>query len=152
MPDGPTLALARTEGRWEVATGQGDFQAHMRTLYVTADAAEAEAIRRNLALTAPDDTFDICERVRDAYAAMDSLNYDAVLTDCQMPDGDALGLLEHIRGRQLPTAVIVLAREEESHSPFWALRADADDYLVRSHRFLELLPGVMRMGAERRKT
>ena len=87
--------------------------------------------------------------------ALDSLEgIDIVLLDHQLPDASGLDILETIRARANPPAVVVITAHGNESLAASALRLGADDYLAKDQSLLETLPQVLervRRGRELRK-
>jgi DNA-binding response OmpR family regulator len=78
---------------------------------------------------------------REGLEAMDGA--DIVLLDHQLPDASGLDILETIRARPNPPAVIVITAHGNESLAAAALRLGADDYLAKDHSLLEMLPQVL---------
>jgi DNA-binding response OmpR family regulator len=68
---------------------------------------------------------------------------DIVLLDHQLPDANGLDVLETVRARPHPPAVIVITAHGNESLAAAALRLGADDYLAKDHSLLEMLPQVL---------
>jgi DNA-binding response OmpR family regulator len=66
-------------------------------------------------------------------------NYDAILLDRQLPDGDGLSLVRRLRGRKDGTPVLVLTARGDIPDRVAGLDSGADDYLAKPFAFEELL-------------
>jgi DNA-binding response OmpR family regulator len=76
--------------------------------------------------------------------ALESLEgVDIVLLDHQLPDASGLDILEAIRARVNPPAVIVVTAHGNESLAASALRLGADDYLAKDQSLLEMLPQVL---------
>jgi len=84
-----------------------------------------------------------CAMVRD-------VEYDLVLTDLRLEDGDGLDVLKAVRERYPETVTIMLTGYASLESAIQALRAGAYDYLVKPSEVEELRATVAR-GLERRR-
>lgn len=74
------------------------------------------------------------------------VDYDLVILDMRLPDGDGLQLVEQLQRPGSPAVVVVSARGEESDRVL-ALEAGADDYVVKPFSLRELaarVRGVLR--------
>lgn len=75
----------------------------------------------------------------EAYAALTTTRYAALILDLGLPDGDGLSILREIRHRKDPLPVLVLTARGGVHDRVTGLRSGADDYLVKPFDFEELL-------------
>jgi signal transduction histidine kinase len=78
------------------------------------------------------------------------VEYDLVLTDLRLEDGDGLDVLKAVRERHPDTVTIMLTGYASLESAVQALRAGAYDYLVKPSEVEELRSTVAR-GIERRR-
>jgi signal transduction histidine kinase len=76
--------------------------------------------------------------------------YDLVLTDLRLEDGDGLDVLRTVRERSPETVTIMLTGYASLESAIQALRAGAYDYLIKPSEVEELRSTVAR-GIERRR-
>ncbi|MFZ5841280.1 MAG: sigma-54-dependent transcriptional regulator [Pseudomonadota bacterium] len=72
-----------------------------------------------------------CARVPDALAAMAERQFDLVLSDWKVADGDGLKLLAHIRAHCPDTAFILMTAYGNLSHAISTIRAGADDYLIK---------------------
>src|SRR3989449_2647128 len=85
-----------------------------------------------------------------ARAMVREVEYDLVLTDLRLEDGDGLDVLKAVRERYPETVTIMLTGYASLESAIQALRAGAYDYLVKPSEVEELRATVAR-GLERRR-
>src|SRR5437870_9662002 len=85
-----------------------------------------------------------------ARAMVRDVEYDLVLTDLRLEDGDGLDVLKAVRERYPETVTIMLTGYASLESAIQALRAGAYDYLVKPSEVEELRVTVAR-GLERRR-
>lgn len=78
---------------------------------------------------------------REAVAAADQV--DIVLLDNQLPDIQGIDLIDPIRARPAPPAVILITGHGDESLAAAALRRGADDYLVKDSSLKDLLPQVV---------
>jgi PAS domain S-box-containing protein len=137
----------------------------MNVLYVEDYALGAALVRDTFRRRAPDIHLEIISTVAQAVAclerfehsqthpgeagAADSPRYDVVLTDLSLPDGHGLEILSHVRSRDLALAVVILTGSGQEESVISALRAGANDYIIKRDNYLALLPGTLRSAQER---
>lgn len=65
-------------------------------------------------------------------------NYDAIILDLSLPDGDGIDILRKIRSANLPTPVIILTARDKIESRVGGLDSGADDYLTKPFDLNEL--------------
>jgi DNA-binding response OmpR family regulator len=86
---------------------------------------------------------------REGLEAMDEA--DIVLLDHQLPDASGLDILETVRARPNPPAVIVITAHGNESLAAAALRLGADDYLAKDQSLLEMLPQVLERARRNRE-
>lgn len=118
----------------------------MKILYVEDDARDAVLTRQWLRKTAPHLQFEVVYTIDKAMARLQLLEtepLDLVLTDVHLNDGDGLSLLKHIRENSLPLAVVVITGRGDEEIAVEALKARADDYVVKHKDYLDRLPIIL---------
>jgi len=118
----------------------------MRVLYVEDDPRDADLTSRTLARTAPHLSLEVVNSIDDALARLKRIQsepIDLVLSDMQLRDGDGLYLLNRIRENSLPIAVVIVTGVGDEETAVAALKARADDYVVKRKGYLERLPVVL---------
>ncbi len=78
---------------------------------------------------------DTTETYNDAAYYIDIRNYDLVLTDWMLPDGDGLDLIAAVKQKSPRTSVVVLSAKDDNASEIQALNAGADDYIRKPYDF-----------------
>ncbi|BCX78961.1 homeostatic response regulator transcription factor HsrA [Campylobacter sp. 19-13652] len=78
---------------------------------------------------------DSSENFKDAEYYIGIRNYDLVLTDWMLPDGDGVDLINTIKQKSPRTAVVVISAKDDRDSEIKALRAGADDYIKKPFDF-----------------
>jgi diguanylate cyclase (GGDEF)-like protein/PAS domain S-box-containing protein len=117
----------------------------MKILYVEDNPVDADLARRRLARLAPDLDLYTATTLQEALDRLNEpLAYEVVLIDLRLPDGNGLDLLTQIRERTLPMAVVILTGSGHQEPAVIALKAGADDYLVKRGDYLERLPQTLR--------
>lgn len=113
----------------------------MKILYLEDNAADAELARHSLTGTTPPHSVEIAPTLEKAKTYLHAPEaFDLVLADLRLPDGSGLELLSHIRERNLPLAVAILTGSGDHDSAAEALKAGADDYIVKRDDYLQRLP------------
>jgi len=80
--------------------------------------------------------------LRDAARVLDQDDFDLVILDRMLPDGDGLDLCRRLRERGTATPVLMLTARGAVPDRVSGLRAGADDYLVKPFDTAELLARV----------
>jgi DNA-binding response OmpR family regulator len=78
---------------------------------------------------------------REALAALNGM--DIVLLDQQLPDTSGLDVLDAIKSRPAPPAVVLVTAHGNESLAAAALRRGADDYLAKDSALSELLPQIL---------
>ncbi len=124
----------------------------MKILYVEDDPKDADLTRRALAKSAPEVAVEIVVTYQKAVTRLEQASdYDLILTDLRLPDGDGLSLVAHIRGLGLPYAVVVISGKGDEESAVAALMAGADDYIVKHKEYLAQLPLTLENALQRHR-
>jgi DNA-binding response OmpR family regulator len=85
---------------------------------------------------------DLAGSAADATAAIELINYDAVVLDLGLPDGDGLAVLAAARrtGKALP--ILILTARDAVEDRVAGLNAGADDYLTKPFAMTELIARI----------
>lgn len=75
---------------------------------------------------------------KEAYRKLISYEYDAVLIDLNLPDGDGLELIRLIRQEDYPTGILITSVRGDIEERVRGLEYGADDYLVKPFHLSEL--------------
>lgn len=101
----------------------------MRILLIEDDYVLGAAIRDQV--SADGHGVDWMQRLDDARAALDTMEYGLILLDLNLPDGRGLDLLKSLRQRGNPVPVIITTAQDQIAIRIEGLNAGADDYLVK---------------------
>ena len=133
----------------------------LRVLYLEDNPVDVDLTRLELARLAPDIVLDVATTLAAARERLAPVSppFEVVLADLSLPDGSGLELLAHIRERELPLAVVIITGSGDQEAAVAALKAGADDYLVKKAENISNLPHVLtaaftgfQMRRERRAT
>lgn len=78
---------------------------------------------------------DCSENYKDAEYYIGIRNYDLILTDWMLPDGDGIDLISLVKSKTPRTATVVLSAKDDKESEIKALKAGADDYIKKPFDF-----------------
>lgn len=115
----------------------------MRVLYVEDNPLDADLTRRVFQRSQPDIELEIVTTWREAMLRLAVPAYDLVLTDINLPDGDGMRILDHIKLNRLPLAVVVITGLDEEDAAVAALQAGADDFVIKRDDYLRRLPATL---------
>ena len=85
---------------------------------------------------------DCAENFKDAEYYIGIRNYDLVLADWMLPDGDGIDLINIIKQKCPRTAIVMLSAKEDKESEIKALKAGASDYVKKPFDFDVLLARI----------
>jgi signal transduction histidine kinase len=104
----------------------------MRVLHVEDNPQDAELTRHHVAQQDAGIVLEAAASVAEGWRKLDASGpYDVVMLDIRLPDGSGLELLARIRQRELPVAVVMLTGSGDTDTAVAALKAGADDYVVK---------------------
>lgn len=118
----------------------------MYILYLEDNPLDANLTQFSLNRAFENLQMDVCHRLSDALGKLDQSPppaYELVITDLNLPDGSGLDLLSHIRSQGLPYAVIVVTGQMDEGTILSALKAGANDYIIKREDYLERLPATI---------
>lgn len=108
----------------------------MRILLVEDTTGLGEIIQEQI--TDEGHAVDWVLTIAHADASLRSVDYDLILLDLMLPDGNGLDLLTKIRHSGKTTPVIILTARDQISDRIQGLNAGADDYLVKPFDLSEL--------------
>ncbi|QOY51283.1 homeostatic response regulator transcription factor HsrA [Candidatus Sulfurimonas baltica] len=85
---------------------------------------------------------DVVETLKDGEYYLDIRNYDLVLMDWMLPDGNSVDIIGDIKTKTPKTTVIVLSARDDNESEIEALRSGADDYIRKPFDFDVLIARI----------
>ncbi|MEZ5659731.1 MAG: response regulator [Burkholderiaceae bacterium] len=109
----------------------------MRLLLIEDDGMVGEAVAT--ALRADGHVVDWVRRRDPGDTALRTHDYDALLLDLGLPDGDGLELLRQLRARGQTLPVLIMTARDALEQRVAGLDAGADDYLLKPFEVDELL-------------
>lgn len=121
----------------------------MRLLIVEDNARLAELMVKLMADNGQ--TADAAGSLDEARAALSVVDYDIVLLDLSLPDGDGRDILNAIRQSQSDAFVLVVTARGDVVNRVQVLNAGADDYIVKPFSDDELIARVRAIGRRPRQ-
>lgn len=112
----------------------------MRLLLIEDNPSLAGSVKKGLEVGGF--TVDAFAMAGDGKAALESVDYDAVILDLGLPDGDGLDLLRALRGRGDSTPVLILTARDGIDERVKGLDSGGDDYLLKPFAMNELLARI----------
>ena len=106
---------------------------------------DEQGLRENITTYFSDDG-NICESCRDLSSAMDKLaiyEYDCILLDIGLPDGEGFTILEYLRAKMKSESVIIISARNSLDDKLRGLNVGADDYLTKPFHLAELKARVV---------
>jgi DNA-binding response OmpR family regulator len=73
-----------------------------------------------------------------AYQKISLYNYDCILLDLMLPDGDGLKLLQYLKSLQKTEGVVIISARNALDDRITGLNLGADDYLIKPFHLSEL--------------
>jgi two-component system response regulator TctD len=116
----------------------------MRLLLVEDTEDVAEAIAASFARRG--DAIDCVDTVEAAEATLAVNDYEVIILDINLPDGQGTDILRALRRRRKPTPVLMLTARMAVEDRVAALDIGADDYLVKPFDLRELQARVRALG------
>ncbi|MCC6288705.1 MAG: response regulator transcription factor [Chitinophagaceae bacterium] len=83
----------------------------------------------------------LCETAVDYQSALDkieSFDYDCILLDITLPDGNGLNILKHLKANKKTEGVIIISAKNAIDDRITGLNLGADDYLPKPFHLSEL--------------
>ncbi|MFI5311865.1 MAG: response regulator transcription factor [Gemmatimonadales bacterium] len=96
---------------------------------------------------------DVCDTLESARVNAMVNDYDAIVLDLSLPDGNAIPLVQELRREGRTTPVLVLTGSTDKATTVRALDAGADDYLTKPFAFDEFkarVRALLRRGGAQR--
>jgi two-component system copper resistance phosphate regulon response regulator CusR len=119
----------------------------MRILLLEDERKVGDFIKRGL--RQGQHVVDVTSSIADADDIIAGQDYDLLIIDCMLPDGDGRAFCRDLRARGLGTPVLLLTAKASIADKVLGLDSGADDYLTKPFDFSELLARVRALGRRR---
>jgi DNA-binding response OmpR family regulator len=116
----------------------------MRILLIEDEPKVASFIKQGLEQA--QHIVDTAAKIKDGDYLASVQNYDLLIIDCMLPDGDGRKLCRDLRARGVGTPVLLLTAKASTTDKVLGLDSGADDYLTKPFHFSELLARVRALG------
>ena len=119
----------------------------MKLLIIEDDNSLREIMHR--ALTNEGYVVETASTFRDACDKLAGYDYDCIMLDIMLPDGNGLRLLEHVKSQDSSVRIIIISARDSLDDKIEGLELGADDYLPKPFYMAELsarIRSVMRRG------
>lgn len=110
----------------------------MRVLYVEDDPTDVELTVLELSKTHREIAVEAVPTRGQAIEYLDESrgkHYDLALLDCRLPDGEGMSILEFIREKGLPLAVVMVTGTGDEETEAAAYKAGADDFIHKTGNY-----------------
>ena len=112
----------------------------MKILIVEDEQALRETLKQFL--EKENFTVETASDYREGLMKISDYEYDCLLLDITLPDGNGLKLLEELKRADKPTPVIILSAKDSTDDKIHGLDLGADDYLVKPFDLAELFARI----------
>lgn len=82
---------------------------------------------------------EIASNYNDAQSKIGAYDYDCILLDLMLPDGDGFNLLKELKSANKTDGVIIISAKENLETRIKGFNLGADDYLTKPFHLAELL-------------
>jgi PAS domain S-box-containing protein len=118
----------------------------MKILYIEDNLVDADLTQ--IELKKHGDKFELThvesiQEALDLFFKSEQPDFDLILTDMNLADGNGLTLLAQIRNLRLPIAVVLVTGQGDEDTAVAALKAGADDYIIKHKNYLKNLPQTL---------
>jgi DNA-binding response OmpR family regulator len=108
----------------------------MKLLLIEDEAALAESVAEFLKQDSDD--CDIATTYDEGITRVDLYDYDCILVDIMLPDGNGLDIIRHIKSNHDNTGILVISARDAVDDRVKGLELGADDYLTKPFHLAEL--------------
>jgi EAL domain-containing protein (putative c-di-GMP-specific phosphodiesterase class I)/PleD family two-component response regulator len=149
---GLQLKRDRDTGWCEPATNPGVADALGSVLILESDPLDPDFMLRSLVLGGlPDYQVVQSQRLSQALRAAHDRQFQVIVTELSLPDARGLDAIRALREAAPTTPLVVIGRLKDEALALQALRAGAEDYLVREQLTPDIMRRSLRFAIERQR-
>ena len=116
----------------------------MRILYVEDNMNDAELVQMTLKNSFPEAEIAIAADLSKARSLIDEESeFGLALIDLDLPDGSGFELLSEIRQKESKVPVIILTGHGDEKAATAAIKAGAEDYIIKNKDYLQQIAGIV---------
>jgi DNA-binding response OmpR family regulator len=106
---------------------------------------DEQALRENITnyFNGDGNICESCSCLTDAINKLSNYNYDCILLDIGLPDGDGFAVLDYLKTQMKNEAVIIISARNSLDDKLKGLNIGADDYLTKPFHLAELKARVV---------
>lgn len=112
----------------------------MKILIIEDEAALAQSISEYL--SGENYLCETASTFGEAMNKIETFDYDCILLDIMLPDGNGLAILEELKKQQKQDGVIIISAKNALDDKIEGLKLGADDYLTKPFHLSELMARV----------
>lgn len=112
----------------------------MRILVVEDEEKIGQLLKKGLILESF--AVDLCPTMADGLDMATREQYDVIVLDRRLPDGDGLQLCRDLRSKSIHTPILMLTARDMRRDILDGLNGGADDYVVKPFDFDELIARI----------
>ncbi len=117
----------------------------MKILYLEDNAIDIDLTQRAISQAFPECILHNARTIAEAEKMIQcESDYDLLLLDLNLPDGNGIDVLTNIRQKNIPIAIIILTGISDEEIAITALKTGADDYLAKTTDYLKKLPEAIK--------
>ncbi|MGF7141535.1 response regulator [Roseimarinus sediminis] len=125
----------------------------MKILLLEDNQSDAGLTLRALKKSLPDCEVEHVTTLQEARESLSAQqNFDIALLDMELPDGNGMNILMEIRQKQLDMAVAMLTGSGDEEIATAALKAGADDYMVKQSGYVSKIPQLVEFAIDNHKS
>jgi len=124
----------------------------MNILLLEDNTTDADLTKRGLKSTISNCTVEVAQNLKQGKELLkNGTPFDIALLDMKLPDGSGMEMLMDIKQMDINIPVIILTGSGNEEVAAAALKAGADDYIVKRQDYISKLPGLIDLAIQNHK-